>query len=98
MANVEFARTGIADPQVARQAGDDEITEVVAMAWSVARHACSILDEGPHLEVEVEVPGWTERVAVLSPARPGAVRGAVEKVLRDLGLTAVPHPTRADVP
>lgn len=43
-----------------------------------------------HFEIEVEVPvGWTERVAVPSPARPGEVRGAVEKLLRDLGLTSV---------
>ena len=48
---------------------------------------CSILDEGLHFEIEIEVPGWTERVAVPTPARPGAVRRAVEKVLRDYGLT-----------
>ena len=60
--------------------------------------ACSILDEGLHFEIEVEVPGWTERVAVPSPARPGAVRGAVVKVLRDLGLTTVPRPTRPVFP
>ena len=59
-----------------------------ASAWP-GRLACSILDEGLHFEIEVEVPGWTERVAVPSPARPGAVRGAVEKLLRDLGLTTV---------
>ncbi len=51
--------------------------------------ACTILDEGQHFEIEVEVPGWTERVAVPSPARPGEVRGAVEKLLRELGLTSV---------
>ena len=56
--------------------------------------ACAILDERLHLEIDVEVPGWTERVAVLSPALPGAVRGAVEKVLRDLGLSAVRRPRR----
>ena len=65
----------MADPEIVR----NEIAEV----------ACSILDEGLHFEIEVEAPGWTERVAVASPARPGAVRGAVAKVLRDLGLTAV---------
>jgi hypothetical protein len=51
--------------------------------------ASSILDEGMLFEIEVEVPGWTERVAVPSPARPGDVRGAVEKLLRELGLTRV---------
>ena len=43
----------------------------------------------PQVVIEVEAPGWTERVAVPSPVRPGEVRGAVEKVLRDLGLTTV---------
>ena len=41
----------------------------------------------PHLEIAVEAPGLTETVPVDSPARPGAVRAAVEKALRDLGLT-----------
>jgi len=59
----------------------------MANVESVRNLAC--LDEGMHLEIEVEVPGWTERVAVPSPARPGEVRGAVEKLLRDLGLTSV---------
>lgn len=45
--------------------------------------------EGRHFEIEVEAPGWTERVVVSSPALPGAVRAAVAKVLRDLGLTTV---------
>ena len=43
----------------------------------------------PQVIIEVEAPGWTEPVAVPSPARPGEVRGAVEKVLRDLGLTTI---------
>mgnify|MGYP001273120322 CR=1 FL=1 len=38
------------------------------------------------LEIAVEVPGWTDSVAVASPGNPGAVRGAVERLLRDLGL------------
>ena len=46
----------------------------------------TILDEGLSLEIEVEVPGWTERIAIPTPGRPGAVKVAVEKVLRDLGL------------
>ena len=49
----------------------------------------SILDEGVHFEIDVEVPGWTESVAVPSPARPGEVRAAVTKLLRELGLTRV---------
>jgi hypothetical protein len=93
MADVEFARNEIADPEVAQQVVA-EITEVAATASPRDAFSCSILDEGLYLEIEVELPGWTERVTVASPARPGAVRSAVAKVLRDLGLTAVPRPTR----
>ena len=90
MADVEIVRNEIADPQMAQRVVA-EITEVAAKASAPAHDvlACSILDEGLYFEIEVEIPGWTERVAVPSPAQPGAVRGAVEKVLRDLGLTAV---------
>jgi hypothetical protein len=86
MADVEFVRNEISDPQVAQEFVA-EITRASALARDAL--ACSILDEGLHFEIEVEVPGWTERVAIPAPARPGAVRGAVEKVLRDLGLTTV---------
>jgi hypothetical protein len=88
MADVEFVRNEIADPQVSQQFVA-EITEVAANASALARDvlACSILDEGLYFEIEVEAPGWTERVAIPSPALPGAVRGAVAKVLRELGLT-----------
>ena len=43
-----------------------------------------------YLAIEVGVSGSDERVTVASPASPGAVRGAVEKTLRGLGLTAIP--------
>jgi len=46
--------------------------------------------QGVRLEIEVEVPGWTERIAVPGPARPGAVQAAVAKVFRSLGLAAEP--------
>ena len=87
MTDVEFVRNEIADPQVAHQVVS-EILDAAGTASTDAGEpvACTILDEGRHLEIEVEVPGWTERVFVPSPARPGAVRGAVAKVLRDLGL------------
>ena len=88
MANVEFARNEIGGRQMARHVGE-EVTEVARTTPTVAAHVCSILDEGTRLEIEVETPGWTERVAVRSPGRPGAVRGAVEKMLRDLGLPGV---------
>jgi len=88
MANIEFARNEIGRSHMARHVGE-EVTEVALTASTVAAHVCSILDEGLCLEIEVEAPGWTESVAVRSPERPGAVRGAVEKVLDDLGLTRV---------
>jgi hypothetical protein len=96
MADIELARNEIADPQLAQQVVD-EITEAAAGASARARDivlACSVLDEGLHFEIELEVPGWTERVSVPAPARPGAVRGAVEKMLRDLGLTSERPPAR----
>lgn len=88
MANMEFARNEISRSQMARHVGE-EVTEVATTASTVAAHVCSILDEGLSLEIEVEVPGWTESVVVRSPERPGAVRGAVEKLLHDLQLTRV---------
>ena len=62
MAEVDFLRNEIADPQVAHQVVT-EITEVAARASAAAREvlACTILDEGMHFEIEVEVPGWTDR-------------------------------------
>jgi hypothetical protein len=89
MADVEIVRNEIADPQVSHRVVS-EIIDAAAATTTRARDvvACTILDEGRHFEIEVEVPGWTERFSIPSPARPGAVRGAVAKVLRDLGLTA----------
>jgi hypothetical protein len=86
MAQVEIGRNEIADPQLARQVAD-EVVEVAAAARGLARETLVILDEGLHLEIEVEIPGWTERIAIPSPARPGAVKRAVAKAFRDLGLT-----------
>ena len=92
MAEVEIARNEIADPQLSRQVVD-EVVEVAAAARGLARETLglAILDEGLHLEIEVEVPGWTERIAIPSPARPGAVKRAVAKVFLDLGLTTGPR-------
>jgi hypothetical protein len=87
MAEVEVGRNEIADPEVASRFVS-ELSEVAASASSLARDVlgCSILDEGLHFEIEVEVPGWTERVAIPAPAKPGDVRRAVARVLRDYGL------------
>jgi hypothetical protein len=49
---------------------------------------CTILDEGLHAEIELELPGWTERVPIAYPPAPGAIRDAVAHALRDLGLVA----------
>jgi hypothetical protein len=91
MAEVGIARNEIADPQMSRQVVD-ELSEAAASATDLAQGVlgCAILDEGLHFEIEVEAPGWTERIAVPSPARPGAVKSAVQKVLRDLGLVVEP--------
>lgn len=90
MANVGVARNEIADPQIAQRVVT-EVTDAAARAAVDAHEvvACTIPDEGRRLEIAVEVPGWRETVAIPSPARPGAVRGAVEKLLRDLGFTRV---------
>ena len=80
MADSELARQQIADSQVAQQVA--EITEAAATASAMARD----------FEIEVEVLGLTEPVVVSSPAQPGAVRCAVEKVLCDLGPTTIPRP------
>lgn len=95
MVEVEIARNEIADPQVAQQFVA-ELREVAASASALARGilGCSILDEGLHFEIEVEVPGGTARIAIPAPARPGAVRRAVEKVFRDFGLADAGEPPR----
>jgi hypothetical protein len=45
-------------------------------------------DGGLNLQIEVEVPGFVEKVTIPSPAAPGSVGRAVFRVLQDLGLTA----------
>jgi hypothetical protein len=87
MGNLGFSRNDVA-LAMARHGGE-EVTEISRTASTVAAHVCSILDEGQSLEIDVEVPGWIDRMTVVSPTQPGAVRGAVEKVLRDLGLPSV---------
>ena len=90
MAEFEIARNEISDPTIARQF-ELEIREAASGASAAADDqviAYTILDEGLHFEIEVEVPGWMERVAVPCPPRPGQIRRAVEGVLRDFGLTS----------
>jgi hypothetical protein len=92
MAEVEIARNEIADPETAHRFVT-ELTAVADSAHSLAQGILrsSILDEGLHFEIEIEVPGYTERVAIPAPARPGAVRSAVLKVLRGYGLADDPE-------
>lgn len=86
MTHVEFGRNELSDPALARQF-EDEIAEAADVADAPdGLLACTILDEGLHAEIEMEVPGWTERVPVPYPARPGDVRRAVENVLRQVGF------------
>ena len=88
MADVEIGRNEVEDPVLARRI-EDEITEAASHAADPEGGlACSILDEGLHLEIEVEVPGFVETVKVTHPDEPGSVGRAVFQVLRDLGLTA----------
>jgi len=86
MARVEILRNEIADAALARRF-EREIEAAVSLAGSSdATLACAILDEGLHAEIEIELPGWTERVLVPYPSHVGDVRDAVSRLLRDLGL------------
>ena len=65
----------------------EEIAEAAAHAdTGDAPLGCTILDEGLHAEIEIQVPGWTERVTISYPPRPGEVRRATERILRSIGL------------
>jgi hypothetical protein len=44
------------------------------------------LDEGLHAEIEIDLPGWTERLLIPYPAAAGDVRRAVRRLLQDPGL------------
>jgi hypothetical protein len=85
MAHVEIVRNEIADASLAARIAR-EIADAAAAAGPAERLACAILDEGLHLEIEVDLPGWVERVQVPYPARPGDVARAMERLLRDVGL------------
>ena len=86
MAHVEIVRNEIGDASVAGRI-EREIADAAAAAGSPdERLACAILDEGLHVEIEVELPGWVERVQVPHPTRPGDVARAMARLLRDVGL------------
>ena len=88
MARVEFLRNEIPDGALARRFEREIVSAVERVDSADATFACVILDEGLHAEIEVELPGWTERVVVPYPARVGDVRRALRQLLRDTGLVA----------
>jgi|SRR5712691_5104064 len=86
MVEIEILRNEVPDAALA-QRFEREVREAAAGACgSDERLPCAILDEGLHAEIEVELPGWIERVQVPYPARPGEVRRAMTRLLRELGL------------
>jgi hypothetical protein len=88
MARVEILRNEVPDAALARRFEREIVAAVELADASEAGLACVILDEGLHAEIEIAMPGWTERVIVPYPARVGDVRRAVRRLLRDLGLVA----------
>jgi hypothetical protein len=86
MARIEILRNEVPDAALA-QRFEREIADAAASGGgSDERLTCAILDEGLHAEIEVELPGWVERVQVPYPVRPGDVRRAMTRLLHDLGL------------
>ena len=83
MAQVEVRRNEVPDPALARRF-ERELAE--AAAGAAEPLVCTILDEGLHAEIEVELPGWTETVRIPYPSCEGDVRRAVSRLLRDVGL------------
>jgi hypothetical protein len=89
MAEVHIERNEVPDPGLARQFEDEVAAAALYLADAAATVVeCTILDEGLHAEIELELPGWTERVPIAYPPAPGAIRDAVAHALRDLGLVA----------
>lgn len=90
MAKVEIRRNEIPDPVLARLF-EHELAEAAEAAGTEADPlACTVLDEGLHAEIEVDLPGWTETVRIRYPVRAGDVRRAFLRVLREVGLADSP--------
>lgn len=86
MAQIQIRRNEVPDPALAQRL-EREVLEAVALAGpSDGPLACAILDEGLRVEIEFELPGWTETVCVAYPVQVGQVRRAVRRLLGDLGL------------
>ena len=91
MAQVEILRNEVPDAVLARRF-EREIAAAIALAGpSEEPLLCTILDEGLHAEIEIELPGWTERILVPYPAKAGDVRRAVGRLLRELGIVDEGH-------
>ena len=91
MARVEILRNEVPDEVVSRRF-EREIAAAIALAGPAEGPLlCTILDEGLHAEIEIELPGWTERILVPYPAKVGDVRRAVGRLLRELGLVDDVH-------
>jgi hypothetical protein len=86
MARVAIRRNEVPDAAMASRF-EREIADALRHAGpSDTPFACAILDEGLHAEIEIELPGWTERLVIPYPAGAGEVRRAVRRLLQDLGL------------
>jgi len=85
MVPVKILGNEVQDAETARRF-EREIEEAVEAAAVADVVVCAILDEGRHAEIEVEQPGWIERVQIPYPAPPGEVRRVMSRLLRDLGL------------
>jgi hypothetical protein len=86
MARVAILRNEVPDAAMAGRF-EREIADALAHASpSDTPFTCAILDEGLHAEIEIELPGWTERLLIPYPAAAGDVRRAVRRLLQDLGL------------
>jgi hypothetical protein len=91
VAQVEILRNEVPDAALARRF-EREIAAALAHAGPFEDPLlCTILDEGLHAEIEIELPGWTERILVPYPAGAGDVRRAVGSLLRDLGFVDEGH-------
>jgi hypothetical protein len=86
MARLEILRNEVPDVVVARRFEREIAAAAALIGPSTTPILCSILDEGLHAEIEIELPGWTERVLVPYPSRVGDVRRAVRRSLQDVGL------------
>ena len=88
MAQIAIAVNEVRDPALATRL-ENEVYEAAAPAMEPDEGVVgvSILDEGRHVDLELELLGWVERFAIPSTPQPGAVRAAVERFLCHVGLS-----------